>query len=139
VPRRVPTAAFAGGFDDADELRERGDEAVAFEGLVVLPGVIGRIGAEDDEVLVADVFSRDRLVPMLVLGYNQCMATFKRITFNPEIMGGKACIRGMRVTVGTVLGLLAAGRSREEILEAYPYLEPEDIGECLGYGVVSPL
>ena len=48
-------------------------------------------------------------------------------------MGGKACIRGMRVTVGTVLGLLAIGRTREEILEAYPYLEPDDIAEALAY------
>lgn len=48
-------------------------------------------------------------------------------------MGGKACIRGMRMTVGTILGLLAAGRSREEILQAYPYLEVEDIDAALGY------
>lgn len=61
------------------------------------------------------------------------MAQFERITFDPEVMGGKACIRGLRVTVGTVLGLLAAGRSRGDILEAYPYLEPEDIDESLAY------
>ena len=48
-------------------------------------------------------------------------------------MGGKPCIRGLRVTVATVLGLLGAGRSREEILKAYPYLEPDDIGQCLAY------
>ncbi len=48
-------------------------------------------------------------------------------------MGGTACIRGLRVTVGTVIGLLAAGRSREEILGAYPYLESEDIDEALAY------
>lgn len=48
-------------------------------------------------------------------------------------MGGKACIRGLRVTVSTVLGLLAAGRTREEILQAYPYLEREDIEEALAY------
>jgi uncharacterized protein (DUF433 family) len=45
-------------------------------------------------------------------------------------MGGKACIRGLRVTVGTIVGLLAAGRTREEILKAYPYLEPEDAGQA---------
>jgi uncharacterized protein (DUF433 family) len=56
-----------------------------------------------------------------------------RITFNPLVMGGKACIRGMRVTVGMILGLLAAGRTREEILAAYPYLEAEDIDESLAY------
>ena len=48
-------------------------------------------------------------------------------------MGGKACIRGLRVTVGTVVGLLAAHRTREEILAAYPYLEPADIDEALEY------
>jgi uncharacterized protein (DUF433 family) len=48
-------------------------------------------------------------------------------------MGGKPCIRGLRVTVGTILGLLAAGQSRERILRAYPYLEPEDIDAALAY------
>ena len=48
-------------------------------------------------------------------------------------MGGKPCIRGLRVTVGTVVGLLAAGRGREEILELYPYLEDEDITQALTY------
>jgi uncharacterized protein (DUF433 family) len=61
------------------------------------------------------------------------MQQLKRITRNPAVMGGKPCIRGMRVTVGTIVGLLAAGRSREEILEAYPYLEAEDIDEALLY------
>lgn len=50
-----------------------------------------------------------------------------RITFNPEVMGGKPCIRGMRVIVGTIVGLLAAGHSAEDIFAAYPYLETEDI------------
>jgi uncharacterized protein (DUF433 family) len=58
---------------------------------------------------------------------------FTRITFDPAVMGGKACIRGLRVTVGTVVGLLAAGRSHEEILKAYPYLEREDIDQALAY------
>jgi uncharacterized protein (DUF433 family) len=61
------------------------------------------------------------------------MKHLKRITLDPQVMGGKACIRGMRVTVGMILGLLAAGRSRQEILAAYPYLEPEDIDEALAY------
>src|SRR5262249_44872545 len=59
--------------------------------------------------------------------------TFSRITHNPAVMGGKPCIRGLRVTVGTVLGLLASGESRERILQAYPYLEPPDIDEALAY------
>ena len=61
------------------------------------------------------------------------MKQLTRITLDPAVMGGKACIRGLRVTVGTVVGLLTAGRSREEILKAYPYLEPEDIDQALAY------
>ena len=65
--------------------------------------------------------------------YNQFMPLWKRITFDPNVMGGKACLRGVRVTAGTLVGLIAAGRSREEILKAYPYLEPDDITEALEY------
>lgn len=61
------------------------------------------------------------------------MKDLNRITLDPAVMGGKPCIRGLRVTVGTVVGLLAAGRSRDEILKAYPYLEPEDIDQALAY------
>lgn len=61
------------------------------------------------------------------------MKQLTRITLNPEVMGGKPCIRGLRVTVGTVVGLLAAGHSIAEILAAYPYLEEEDIREALAY------
>ncbi len=61
------------------------------------------------------------------------MGRFDRITRRPEVMGGKPCIRGLRVTVGTILGLLASGKSHQEILDAYPYLEPEDIDEALSY------
>lgn len=56
-----------------------------------------------------------------------------RITHDPNVMGGKPCIRGLRVTVGTILGLLAQGVSRDRILEAYPYLEAEDIDAALAY------
>ena len=61
------------------------------------------------------------------------METHPRITRNPKVMGGKPCIRGLRMTVGTVAGLVAAGRSREEVLRLYPYLEPEDITAALSY------
>jgi uncharacterized protein (DUF433 family) len=61
------------------------------------------------------------------------MKELNRITLNPEVMGGKPCIRGLRVTVGMLVGLLAAGKSRDEILKAYPYLEPEDIDQALRY------
>ena len=56
-----------------------------------------------------------------------------RITLDPAVMGGKACIRGMRVTAGMVVGLLAEGCSPAEILQAYPYLEREDIEQSLAY------
>ena len=61
------------------------------------------------------------------------MPPLDRITLDPHIMGGKPCIRGMRVTVGTIVGLVAAGRSPSEILSAYPYLEQEDIQQALAY------
>jgi len=61
------------------------------------------------------------------------MNLLERITRDPAVMGGRSCIRGMRVTVGAVVGLLAAGRTREEILEAYPYLEADDIRAALSY------
>ncbi len=57
----------------------------------------------------------------------------ERITFDPARMGGKPCIRGMRVTVGTIVGLVAAGRSHRNILELYPYLEPQDIQAALRF------
>lgn len=61
------------------------------------------------------------------------MKTIDRITFDPEVMGGKPCIRGMRVTVGMIVGLVAAGRTRPDILRLYPYLEEEDIAQALTY------
>ena len=61
------------------------------------------------------------------------MNTLGRITLNPLVVGGKPCIRGMRITVGTLVGLVSAGHSFEEILEEYPILEREDIEQALGY------
>ena len=61
------------------------------------------------------------------------MTKLKRITFDPAIMGGRPCIRGMRVTVGTVVGLVATGHSKKEIVDLYPYLEDADIDEALSY------
>jgi len=57
----------------------------------------------------------------------------ERITLDPAVMGGKPCIRGLRVTVGTLLGLMAEGVARERILAAYPYLEPADLDAALAY------
>lgn len=61
------------------------------------------------------------------------MNKLKRITFDPAVMGGKPCIRGIRVTVGMIVGLMAAGRSQDDILDAYPYLEAEDLRAALAY------
>ncbi len=62
----------------------------------------------------------------------------ERITFNANVMGGKPCIRGMRVTVGTIVGLIASGATFEEILADYPYLEPDDIRAALSYAAWRP-
>jgi uncharacterized protein (DUF433 family) len=61
------------------------------------------------------------------------MKQLSLITFDPNVMGGKPCIRGMRITVGTIVGLLASGKTAEEIIGMYDYLEAEDIREALGY------
>jgi uncharacterized protein (DUF433 family) len=62
------------------------------------------------------------------------MKEFKRITFNKEIMGGQACIRGMRIPVSLIINLVANGMTTEEIIKEYPDLEQEDIKEALQYG-----
>jgi len=61
------------------------------------------------------------------------MKNLERITLNTDIMGGKPCIRGLRMTVGTVIGLLASGLSTDEILKMYPYLQHEDLIAALSY------
>lgn len=61
------------------------------------------------------------------------MPLLDRITQQPDVMGGKACIRGMRVTVGMIVGQIGAGHSIDEILTDYPYLEREDILQALRY------
>ena len=61
------------------------------------------------------------------------MEIMERVTMDPRVMGGKPCIRGMRVTVGMVVGLVASGHTEEAILALYPYLEPEDIRQALAY------
>lgn len=61
------------------------------------------------------------------------MRQLQRITFDVNVMGGKPCIRGMRVTVGTIVGLLASGHAKKEILRLYPYLEAKDIDEALSF------
>ena len=61
------------------------------------------------------------------------MLGFDRITFESDVMGGRACIRGMRVTVSLVVNLVASGMSVDEIIEEYPYLEPDDVRQALRY------
>ena len=61
------------------------------------------------------------------------MSQFDRITQNPELMGGRPCIRGMRVTVGMIVGQIGSGQSIESLLEDYPYLEREDVLQALRY------
>jgi uncharacterized protein (DUF433 family) len=61
------------------------------------------------------------------------MSTFSRITQDPAVMGGKACIRGMRVTVGMIVGQIGAGRAVDELLSDYPYLGRDDVLEAIRY------
>ncbi len=61
------------------------------------------------------------------------MKEFERIQHDPQVMGGKPTIRGMRVTVGAMVGLIGAGHSIDEILAEYPYLEREDLLQALRY------
>lgn len=61
------------------------------------------------------------------------MLGFDRITFDPNVMGGRACIRGLRVTVSLVVNLVASGMPADEIVDTYPYLEPTDIRQALQY------
>ena len=65
--------------------------------------------------------------------YTRAMNQLPRITVDPEVMGGRPCIRGIRMTVGTIVGLLAAGHTPEDVLKFYPYLEAGDIAEALAY------
>jgi uncharacterized protein (DUF433 family) len=72
-------------------------------------------------------------IPQEIEPQKKTRVLFERITFNPQIKGGRACIRGMRITVSLVLKLLASDMTNEEILEEYPDLELEDLQACLKY------
>ena len=67
------------------------------------------------------------------LRYHDDVQQFNRITMDPEVMGGKPCIRGMRVTVGMIVEAMSAGRTVEELLTDFPYLEDPDIREALAF------
>jgi uncharacterized protein (DUF433 family) len=66
------------------------------------------------------------------------MTKLDRITLDPAVMGGKPCIRGMRVTVGMIVGQIGAGRTFDQVLADYPYLEREDVLQALRYAASSP-
>ena len=70
---------------------------------------------------------------MLLFDWVKAMTNFDRITHEPGKMGGRACIRGLRVTVSMILGQIGAGRTNAEILADYPYLEAEDLSQALRY------
>ena len=68
-----------------------------------------------------------------LLRYDGQVQQFRRITMDPEVMGGKPCIRGMRVTVGMIVEALSAGRTIDQLLTDFPYLEEQDIREALAF------
>jgi uncharacterized protein (DUF433 family) len=92
-------------------------------------------GEGDEQVLRYAVSLGGYTEGGIAIGKGRAMErmTLDRITANPAVMGGKPCVRGTRVTVGTVVGLVAAGYDAERILAAYPYLEKEDIAQALTY------
>jgi uncharacterized protein (DUF433 family) len=70
---------------------------------------------------------------LLELRYDGLVLQFERITMDPEVMGGKPCIRGMRVTVGMIVEAMSAGRTVEQLLADFPYIEEADIREALAF------
>jgi uncharacterized protein (DUF433 family) len=72
-------------------------------------------------------------IVLVLANEDTAMNAFTRITQNPAVMGGKPCIRGLRVTVGMIVGQIGAGRTIDELLADYPYLERDDILEALRY------
>jgi uncharacterized protein (DUF433 family) len=74
-----------------------------------------------------------RAQPALQLSYDGGVQQLERITIDPDVMGGKPCIRGMRVTVGMIVEALSAGRTVTDLLSDFPYLEEQDIREALAF------
>jgi uncharacterized protein (DUF433 family) len=83
----------------------------------------------DDPVRQRSWTTRSRLC----LRYDYDVQQFERITMDPEVMGGKPCIRGMRVTVGMIVGAMSTGRTIEQLLADFPYIEEADIREALAF------
>jgi uncharacterized protein (DUF433 family) len=91
---------------------------------------IPKLGSQPGSVISMDHFD-DPLEDFRE--YTESISQLDRVTFDPNVMGGKPCIRGMRVTVGTIVGLIASGATKEAILADYPYLEADDIKAALSY------
>lgn len=85
------------------------------------------------QLICLRVFKLDLVYLAALWCYSGHVQPFSRISTNPEVMGGKPCIRGMRVTVGMIVGAMAAGRSNSDLLSDFPYLEDQDIREALAY------
>ena len=100
------------------------------ETLIVLDTAFGSAITRNNQV-------RGEIAELLNRREVRAFARFDRITADPNVMGGKPCIRGMRVTVGMIQGLLHVGRTEREILQAYPYLEPEDIRQAAEFGSLN--
>ncbi len=94
-----------------------------------------RIRAQTEPHLLESILVRLGHRPRVIVveRIGKSVRELTRITLDPDVMGGKPCIRGLRVTLGTVVGLMAAGHSVEDILRLYPYLEEQDIREALAY------
>jgi uncharacterized protein (DUF433 family) len=101
------------------------------EGNACLDGVVMRVTRQPQAFLLS-LFGYAKIDCMIEQAKNT-LHLLERITVQPGVMGGKPTIRGLRVTVGTILGLLAAGHPIEAILQAYPYLEEADIRAALQY------
>ncbi len=115
------------------------------EAKTTLSKLIARVEAGEEIVIARDDKPVAKLTAMRgaagaaedVAPYDAPAALRARITADPDVCGGKPCIRGMRIRAGDVIGLMAAGMSREEILADYPYLEAADIDAALAYAAGS--
>lgn len=121
-----------------DELRDAISKLPLSEKLLLMEGLLKSIGAGNAKRLLAETGVREQSLQYASGdGFNETgeanMEQLDRITQHPGVMGGKACIRGMRVTVGMVVNQIAAGHTIEQVLGDYPYLEKEDIMQALRY------
>ncbi len=93
-------------------------------------------GGEDEAAFTLLGFSGESFLELCWTLEERGMSTLDRITQTPGVMGGKACIRGMRVTVSMIIGEIGAGRNTEDVLKDFPYLEREDVLQALQYAAL---